>query len=167
MDDGRWTLRPSSIIHYPPYVSDLIRHGTSEFRRTNLALFSAGFATFALLYCVQPLMPVFARDFNVSAAQSSLSLSLTTGLIAPAMIVAGALSEARGRKAIMVASLLASALITLLSAFVVHWNLLLIARAIAGITFAGLPAVSMAYLSEEVHPGSVGLAIGLMIGGNG
>ena len=68
-------------------------HGTPEFRRTNLALFSAGFATFALLYCVQPLMPVFAREFHVSAAQSSLSLSLTTGLLAPAMIVAGAISE--------------------------------------------------------------------------
>ena len=44
-------------------------------------------------------MPVFARDFHVSAAESSLSLSLTTGLLAPAMIVAGVLSEARGRKA--------------------------------------------------------------------
>ncbi len=147
--------------------ADLIHHGTPEFRRTNLALFSAGFATFALLYCVQPLMPVFARDFHVSAAQSSLSLSLTTGLLAPAMIVAGALSESRGRKSMMVASLLASALLTLLSAFVPHWGLFLALRALAGITFAGLPAISMAYLSEEVHPGSIGLAMGLAIGGNG
>jgi YNFM family putative membrane transporter len=145
----------------------LIHHGTPEFRRTNLALFSAGFATFALLYCVQPLMPIFARDFNVSAAQSSLSLSLTTGLLAPAMIVAGALSESRGRKAMMVGSLFASALLTLLSAFVVRWNMFLALRALAGITFAGLPAISMAYLSEEVHPGSIGLAMGLAIGGNG
>jgi YNFM family putative membrane transporter len=145
----------------------LIRHGTPEFRRTNLALFSAGFATFALLYCVQPLMPVFARDFNVSPAQSSLSLSLTTGLLAPAMIVAGALSEARGRKSIMIGSLFASALLTLLSAFVRRWDVFLLTRAIAGLTFAGLPAVSMAYLSEEVHPGSIGLAMGLAIGGNG
>ena len=63
----------------------MIHQGTPEFRRTNLALFSAGFATFALLYCVQPLMPVFAREFHVNAAQSSLPLSLTTGLIAPAI----------------------------------------------------------------------------------
>ncbi len=34
-----------------------IHHGTAAFRRTNLALFAAGFATFGLLYCVQPLMP--------------------------------------------------------------------------------------------------------------
>jgi YNFM family putative membrane transporter len=145
----------------------LIRHGTPEFRRTNLALFSAGFATFALLYCVQPLMPIFASDFKVSAAQSSLSLSLTTGLLAPAMIVAGALSESRGRKPMMVASLLASAVLTLACAFATRWNTLLAIRALAGITFAGLPAISMAYLAEEVHPQSIGLAMGLAIGGNG
>ena len=146
---------------------NLIHHGTPEFRRTNLALFSAGFATFALLYCVQPLMPVFAREFRVSAAESSLSLSLTSGLIAPMMIVAGAVSEARGRKMIMVASLFSSAVITLICAFVVRWNTLLALRALAGITFAGLPAISMAYLAEEVHPTSIGLAMGLAIGGNG
>ena len=116
---------------------------------------------------MQPLMPVFARDFGVSAAQSSLSLSLTTGVLAPAMIVIGAFSESRGRKPIMVASLLASAILTLLSAVAPRWNLFLLTRALAGITFAGLPAISMAYLSEEVDPGSIGLAMGLAIGGNG
>ena len=148
-------------------ATSLIRHRTPEFRRANLAIFSAGFATFALLYCVQPLLPVFARDFRVSAAASSLALSLTTGVLAPAMIVAGALSEVRGRKSIMLGSLLASAVLTLASAFVSSWREMLVLRAAAGVTFAGLPAVSMAYLSEEVHPNSLGLAIGLAIGGNG
>ncbi|HVX42090.1 MAG TPA: MFS transporter [Gemmatimonadaceae bacterium] len=148
-------------------MPEQIHRGTPEFRRTNLALFSAGFATFSLLYCVQPLMPVFAREFRVSAAQSSLSLSLTTGLLAPSMIVAGALSESRGRKPMMVASLLASALLTVLSAFITNWHLFLATRALAGVAFAGLPAISMAYLAEEVHPASIGLAMGLAIGGNG
>jgi len=130
-------------------------------------MFSAGFATFALLYCVQPLLPVFAREFGLSAAESSLSLSVTTGLLAPAMIVAGALSEARGRTPLMIASLAASAVLTILSAFATRWHMLLAFRAIAGITFAGLPAISMAYLSEEVHPNSIGFAMGLAIGGNG
>ena len=34
------------MVPAPP-APDQIRHGTPEFRRTNLALFSAGFATFA------------------------------------------------------------------------------------------------------------------------
>ena len=112
-------------------------------------------------------MPVFAREFHVNAAQSSLSLSLTSGLLAPAMIVAGAFSEARGRKGIMVASLGASAVLMIACAFVSRWSALLTLRALAGITFAGLPAISMAYLAEEVHPTSIGLAMGLAIGGNG
>jgi YNFM family putative membrane transporter len=154
-------------VQSPPAADDLIHHGTPAFRRTALAMFSAGFATFALLYCVQPLLPVFAREFGLSAAESSLSLSVTTGLLAPAMIVAGALSEARGRTPIMIASLAASAVLTILSAFATRWHVLLAFRAIAGITFAGLPAISMAYLSEEVHPNSIGFAMGLAIGGNG
>src|ERR1043166_3262880 len=112
-------------------------------------------------------MPGFARAFHVSRAPSSTSRSLATGVLAPAMIVAGTLSESRGRKSMMVASLVASAILTLLSAFAPRWAFLLTLRALAGITFAGLPAISMAYLSEEVHPGSIGLAMGLAIGGNG
>ena len=73
-----------------------IRHGTPAFRRTNLALFAAGFATFGLLYCVQPLMPEFSHDYGVNAATSALSLSLTTGVLAFAMLFAGALSDAWG-----------------------------------------------------------------------
>ena len=150
-----------------PEAAPLIRHGTPEFRRITLAFFVAGFATFALLYCVQPLMPVFAETFHVSAAASSLSLSLTTGLLAPAMMVAGAISERRGRKNIMAVSLGASSLLMLVAAFATRWDVLLAARALAGITFAGLPAVSVAYLSEELDSQSIGLAAGLMIGGNG
>ena len=39
----------------------LIEAGTPAFRRTTLALAAAGFSTFAVLYGVQPLMPVFAE----------------------------------------------------------------------------------------------------------
>jgi YNFM family putative membrane transporter len=155
------------VLSATPRPSDLIRHGQPEFRRTTLALFAAGFATFALLYCVQPLMPVFARDFHVSGAESSLPLSLTTGFLAPALIVAGTFSEARGRVPLMLSSLLAAALLTIACALAPRWGMLLALRALAGISFAGLPAISMAYLSEEVHPNSIGLAMGLAISGNG
>ena len=141
--------------------------GTPAFRRTNLALFAAGFSTFALLYCVQPLLPVFSREFGVSAAESSLSLSLTTGLLAASVLIAGALSEAWGRKSVMVVSLFAAAILTVICAFVPGWHALLLVRAIEGIAFSGLPAVAMAYLSEEMDYRSVGLAMGLYIGGSG
>jgi len=142
-----------------------IVRGTPAFRRTNLAMFSAGFSTFALVYCVQPLMPELARTFRVTAATSALSLSLTTGVLAGALLVVGGLAESWGRKPIMAASLLAAALLTLVTAAVPSWRALLALRAVEGLAFAGLPALAMAYLGEEIDPGSIGLAMGLYIGG--
>jgi YNFM family putative membrane transporter len=147
-------------------VLSFIHHGTPAFRRTNLALFAAGFATFGLLYCVQPLMPEFSRDYGVSAAGSALSLSLTTGVLAVAMLFAGALSDAWGRKPVMVASLLSSALLVLVTAVMPDWTALLAVRTLLGLTLSGLPAVAMTYLGEEMHVESIGLGMGLYISGS-
>ncbi|PLZ01029.1 MFS transporter [Burkholderia sp. WAC0059] len=148
-------------------VPEKIEHGTPAFMKTNFALFAAGFATFALLYCVQPLLPLFSADFGVSAAGASLALSLTTGLLAVSMLVAGVLSEAWGRKPVMVASLLVSSLLTVVCATLPHWPTLLVVRALTGVALSGLPAVAMAYVGEEMHPRSLGIAMGLYVGGTG
>jgi YNFM family putative membrane transporter len=143
-----------------------IHHGTPDFTRTNLALFAAGLSTFGLLYCVQPLMPEFSHEYGVSEAGAALSLSLTTGVLAVAMLVAGALSDAWGRKNVMVTSLLASAVLVLASAAMPTWSALLIVRALMGLTLSGLPAVAMTYLSEEMDAESIGLGMGLYISGS-
>ena len=145
---------------------EFIRHGTQAFRRTNLALFAAGVATFGLLYCVQPLLPEFSRQFAVSASQSSLSLSLTTAVLAVTLLFAGPVSDAYGRKRVMAVSLLLSAALVLLSAAAPGWHSFLVLRALLGLSLGGLPSVGMTYLSEEVHPESIGLGMGLYIGGN-
>ena len=165
-----WSGRERSAAHAGAGrmddASKLLESGTPAFRRVNLALFAAGFSTFAILYCVQPLLPVFSTEFGVSAAASSLSLSLTTGFLAVSMLAAGSLSDVFGRKPVMVPSLVSPAILTILSATLPDWNALLVARALAGIALSGLPAVAMAYVSEEVDPKSIGLAMGLFIGGN-
>lgn len=146
--------------------SDFIRHGSPAFRHVNAALFAAGFAIFGLLYCVQPLLPEFTRDYGVSAAVSALSLSLTTGVLAFAMLFAGAVSDTWGRKPVMVASTLLSALLVLASALLPGWHGVLATRALLGITLSGLPAVAMTYLAEEMDIDSIGLGMGLYISGN-
>ncbi|MGH8261752.1 MAG: MFS transporter, partial [Steroidobacteraceae bacterium] len=146
--------------------AEYVRHGTRAFRRINLALFAAGSATFGLLYCVQPLLPQFTREYGVSAAASALSLSLTTAVLAIGMLVAGALSEAWGRKPIMLGSILMSSLLVLASALMSDWTSLLVSRALLGLALSGLPAVAMTYLAEEVDAASIGLGMGLYIGGN-
>lgn len=148
----------------PP--AGFVRHGTAAFRRINLALFAAGFATFGLLYCVQPLLPQFTRDYGVNEALSALSLSLTTGVLAFGMLFAGAISDAWGRKPVMVGSLLTSALLVLASVLMPDWTSFLIVRALLGLSLSGLPAVAMTYLAEEMDIASIGLGMGLYISGN-
>lgn len=66
----------------------------------------------------------------------------------------------------MAASTLCSALLTLLTAVAPGWLALLTLRTLLGLTLAGLPAIAMTYLSEEVHAESIGLGMGLYIGGS-
>ncbi len=143
-----------------------LRARTPQFRRVTLALVSAGFSTYALLYCVQPLLPVFSRDLGVSPSVSSLSLSLTTGMLALAMLVAGRVSDVRGRKSIMSVSLVAVGALTVAAAFAPNWPTLLLVRALTGAAMAGVPSIAMAYLAEDVHPRDLGGAMGLYIAGN-
>ena len=143
-----------------------LRARTPAFRRVTLALVAAGFSTYALLYCVQPLLPVFSAELGVSPTASSLSLSVTTGTLALAMLVAGRVSDVRGRKPIMAASLFAVGLLTVGCAFAPNWTVLIIGRTLTGVAMAGVPSVAMAYLAEEVHPRDLGAAMGLYIAGN-
>ena len=144
----------------------LIRSGTPVFRRTALALAAAGFSTFAVLYAVQPLLPIFSDEFGVSPAESSLALSLPCGLLAVALLVVSPLSEIWGRKPVMLASLFASALLTIVAALMPSWHGFLVLRALSGLTASGLPAVAMAYLAEEMDGRAIGLSMGLLVGGN-
>lgn len=121
--------------------------------------------TFATLYCTQPLMPVFSEEFGISPAVASLSLSVTTGMLSVSMIVAAALSDSRGRKVVMVVSLLFSALLALLVAAAPDFLSLLGLRALQGVVLAGLPSVAMTYVGEEFGEGSLGVAMGLYVGG--
>ncbi|MCU1735257.1 MULTISPECIES: MFS transporter [unclassified Pseudomonas] len=134
--------------------------------RTVLALFCGGFATFALLYCVQPMMPLLSKEFSINAAQSSLVLSVSTGLLAFGLLITGPISDRIGRKPVMVFALFCAALCTLASALMPTWEGVLAMRALVGLSLSGLAAVAMTYLSEEIHPQHIGLAMGLYIGGN-
>ena len=142
-----------------------VERGHPAYRRINLALFLVGFATFSLIYCVQPLLPDFALAFGVSPAASSLALSLTTGCLAGAILVSGALSEAVGRRGLMFWSMAGAAVLNVVAAALPQWHAFLVARALEGVVLGGVPAVAMAYLAEEIHPQALGLAMGLYVAG--
>lgn len=143
-----------------------IQKGTKEFHLTNLALFAAAFITFANLYLAQPLMPQFSTEFNISPTKASLSLSLTTFVLSVSLLLFGSLSENWGRKKLMTISLFVSSALTIVLAFMPNFHFLLFLRIIQGVAFAGVPAIAMAYLGEEMDPKSIGIAMGLYISGN-
>jgi YNFM family putative membrane transporter len=149
-----------------PLGDTYIEKDTPAFIRTVLALFSGGFATFALLYCVQPMMPVLSREFSINAAQSSLILSVSTAMLAIGLLITGPISDRLGRKPVMVFALFSAAFFTIASALMPTWEGVLVTRALVGLSLSGLAAVGMTYLSEEIHPQHIGLAMGLYIGGN-
>ena len=151
-----------STLNKLPYIE----RGTPQFMRVTLALFSAGLATFALLYCVQPILPVLSQDFGISPAESSLSLSVSTGLLAIGLMFTGPLSDAIGRKSVMVVALLLAAICTLICALMTSWQGILLMRALIGLSLSGVAAVGMTYLSEEIHPSFVAFSMGLYISGN-
>lgn len=143
-----------------------IAAGTPDFTRCNRALFFGGFSTFALLYCVQPLMPLLSREFGLTPAQSSWSLSVSTAALALSLLLASAVSDRIGRKPVMVAALLVAALMTILCACASNYPQLLVTRALLGFVLGGMPATAMAYLAEEIDGPSLGLSMGLYISGS-
>ncbi|MBV4368500.1 MFS transporter [Erwiniaceae bacterium CMYE1] len=168
-------LHPESLTDDDSLVSPVdssdinktyIMRGTRRFMHATLALFCAGLSTFAVLYCVQPILPVFSQSFHLTPAQSSLSLSVTTAMMALGLLVTGPLSDAIGRKSVMSVSLLLAAFFTLICATMSSWEGVLTMRALTGLALSGVAAVAMTWLSEELHPGFLSFSMGLYISGN-
>ncbi|CUH95745.1 putative MFS-type transporter YybF [Propionispora sp. 2/2-37] len=147
-------------------LDGLIEKGDAQYWKTIAALFLGSFATFALLYCMQPLIPVFSAVYHIPPASASLSISFATGSLAVAMLFMSWLSEAKGRKCVMAVSLLGSSVLAIAAAFSSNFALLLVIRILQGILLAGFPAIAMAYINEEFSPYITGLVMGIYVSGN-
>jgi YNFM family putative membrane transporter len=147
-------------------VDDYIERGSNDYGKAISALFLGSFVTFASLYSTQPLIPLLAKQFHVSPASASLSLSLTTGALAVCMLIISIVSESKGRKPIMTVSLMLSSILSILAAFSPSFSLLLVIRALQGIVLAGFPAIAMVYVNEEFHPKNMGRVMGIYVGGS-
>ena len=150
----------------PRSKSPYITRGTRAFLQVTLALFSAGLATFAQLYCVQPILPVLSHHFDITPAMSSVSLSVSTACMALGLLITGPISDAVGRKKMMVGALILAGCFTIASSLITSWTAMLVMRALLGLSLSGVAAVAMTYLSEEMHPGVLAFSMGLYISGN-
>ena len=141
------------------------RPGDAAYRRVVVALFAAGVTTFALLYSPQAVLPELAADFGMPASATTLSISVTTLAMAVALLVVGPVTERVGRTPIIRASVVVTSLVGIAHSLAPNWPTLLVLRGLQGISLAGMAAVAMAYLREEVAPEAHARATGLYVGG--
>lgn len=153
-------------MHHHDSPASPITTGSARYRQANLALFCAGFITFVTLYDIQPLLPLFTREFSISPAISSLPLSISTATLAVGMLFSGLTSDTIGRKPIMVGALILTSLLAIATSFSTTLPSLLVIRFAQGAVLAGVPSVAMAYLGEEMDATAIASAMGLYISGN-
>lgn len=149
----------------PPHSDSWIQSGTTTYYRAGLALFLVGFASFSLIYCVQPLLPAFTKTFAVSPANSALALSLTTAFLAVSIVLSSAFSQALGRRNVIFISMACAAALNILAMFIPNWHAFLVTRALQGFVLGGVPAVTMAWIAEEMDPKALAQTMGLYIAG--
>ncbi|SBS26934.1 Inner membrane transport protein YnfM [Marinomonas aquimarina] len=144
----------------------MIEMGGWAFWRGTLALIIGSFMVFANVYVTQPLLPMIAREFAISELQAASSFTITTLTLGLSLLFYGPLSDALGRKKIMLLTLLGVTLTTFALSFAKDYSSLLFLRALQGFFLAGLPAIAVAYLGDEYRPHAMAIAVGLYISGN-
>jgi YNFM family putative membrane transporter len=128
--------------------------------RAAAALSLATIAVYADIYITQPILPLLSHEFGIRPATAGLTVSAVVLLIALVSIPYGSVSDAVGRKPVMVASMSLLALPTLLCAVAPSFRALLVFRALQGALIPGVTAVAVAYLGDVVSPEELGPKVG-------
>lgn len=129
------------------------------------AMFLAGSSVFALLYAVQPMMPLLSAEFGLSAADASWVLSISTLTLALSLLLSSLLSEFIDRRRLMIVAVTSTAVLSLLCALAQNYTQLLWLRALLGLALGGMPALAITYLSSEVPAARLSQTIGFYIAG--
>lgn len=132
----------------------------------SLCVFLSGFSCFAQLYYFQPILPNLSQYFGISAANSSLSVSLSTAGMMCGLFVMIFIADRLSRKKLIGSALLLSSFFTTIIAFVPDFTALVALSFAKGFMLSGATSVSMAYIAEEVSPENRSRITGLYIAGN-
>lgn len=139
---------------------------SKRFQYIKLCIFLSGLSVFAQLYLFQPLLPLVAEHFHTTVGDSSLLVSSSTIGMAVGLFFFAFNADGYSRKGLMAFSLVSSALLTIISAWIPSLTLLIAIGILKGFVISGVSAVALAYLTEEVHASVVALAISMYLSGN-
>ena len=139
--------------------------GSREYRRLIVGLFFAGIATFAQLYSAQAVLPQISDELAVSPATAALTVSATTLGLALAVIPWSIVADRIGRVPAMATGVLTATVFGLSAPLSGEIVVLLALRFAEGVALGAVPAVALAYLSEEVDARHAAAAAGSYIAG--
>lgn len=139
--------------------------GSRGYRRLIAALAFAGVATFAQLYSPQALLPTLASELGIDPARAALTVSLATIGLAVAVLPWSFVADRIGRLGTMRAGIIAATVLGLLGPLAPSFELLLALRFLEGAALGSVPAIAIAYLSEEVSRTHAAVAAGTYIAG--
>lgn len=114
-----------------------------------------GFFAFLNVYAMQAVLPTVMHDFQTTPVQAGFTVGATVLAIALMSPFMGMLSDAWGRKPIIVMSMFALTLPTALIALANSLTLIVILRFLQGLAVPGIVVVLVAYLSEEFRSGGL------------
>ena len=142
------------------FSADDSRVGRSTGLGTIKALNFATVAVYADLYITQPILPLLSKEFGVAPATAGLTISIVVLMIAFVSSTFGSLSDAVGRKPVMVTSCLLLAIPTLLCAVASSFHMLLLFRALQGLLMPGVTAVAVAFIGDYFSEADLGPKVG-------
>ena len=111
------------------------------------------------------MLPLIARDLHTGAANAALLVSTSTIGLAIGVLPWSMLADRIGRLAAMSVSVAVATGIGLLVPFAPSFELLLAGRFLEGLAIGGVPAVAVAYLTEEIEAGHSARAAGTYVAG--
>ena len=137
-----------------------------------LAVGAAGLLTFINLYPTQAFLPILAKDFDTTLAHTGLTITAILVAVAIVAPFVGGISDAFGRRRLILAAAYLLVLPTTLIAFAPSLTVLIFLRFLQGLLLPFIFAVTVAYIAEECPgPDAVratgSYAIGTIIGGFG
>jgi MFS transporter, YNFM family, putative membrane transport protein len=133
--------------------------------KATMATMLAGVCTFLNVYSTQPLLPLFRQVFHASELAVSLTVSATIFATAVTAPFIGMIAERRGRKRVIVPSLILLSLPTALAATATSLPALVFWRFAQGLFVPGVIAVILAYVNEEWAGRGVGRAMSSYVTG--
>lgn len=133
-----------------------------NYKLITLILVWSSIVIMSSLYMTIPLIDTFSNYFNISNSKSTLTSSIFSVFFAIGCLFYGSLSNKYGRKKVILIGLVFLSIFSFLAGLSTNINILIIFRALQGISAATFSSVALAYIMDNFPNNRKTLAIGFI-----